>query len=284
MMRRFANMILLSAFLLTGALLKAQPSKTLPTEPAEFIAALSARLVKFGDKEQQQYVKTFEERWLLGEFTASEKDRFIGQTNIMLLKNFQDPELLNYVKTFDGLKSQTAFGQIDPEEFFSAADSCILLLTRQQTGKYFRFIRTFAESGAAFQTSNASWKFTQADPQLSFGTFRDEELGKSASFPYLTFQGTNLIYQNAKDSTKIYNTKGTLNIMNKMFNGSGGNIDWAKMQLASQDLSGIGEILFSPSYTDVQPEQLATWILADRLDVRMQIQLHKLLWGEKQGV
>lgn len=236
MMRRLANILLLSAFLLTGALVKAQPSKTLPSDPAEFITALTSRLSKFGDKEQQQYLKLFEERWLLGNFTASEQERFIGQTNIMLLKNFQDPELLNYVKTWDGLKSETAFGQIAPEEFFMAADSCIILLTRKQTAKYFRFIRTFAESGAAFQTSNASWKFTQADPQLGFGTFRDEEMGKSASFPYLTFQGTNLIYQNAKDSTKIYNTKGTLNIMNKMFNGEGGTLDWAKMQLDPSDV------------------------------------------------
>ena len=60
--------------------------------------------------------------------------------------------------------------------------------------------------------------------------------------------------------------------------------DWAKLQLQSYDTSNIGEILFSPSYTEVQPEQLATWILDDRLEVRMQIQLHKLLWGEAQGV
>lgn len=236
MMRRFVQMIVLSVFVLTGATLQAQPSKTLPTDPAEFIMEFTSRVSKFGDKETQQYVKTFEERWNLGNFTQQEQDRFIGQTNIMLLKNFTDPELLNYAKTFDALKKDDAFGQIDSEEFFMAADSCILLLTRQQTGKYYRFIRTFAESGAAFQTSNASWSFSQADPKLSFGTFRNEELGKTASFPFMTFQGTNLIYKNAKDSTKIYNTQGTLNLMNKMFNGKGGTLDWAKMELDPSDV------------------------------------------------
>ena len=60
--------------------------------------------------------------------------------------------------------------------------------------------------------------------------------------------------------------------------------DWAKMQLQTQQTGHVGEILFSPSYTEVQPEQLASWILTDKLNVRMQIQLHKYLWGEKQGV
>lgn len=236
MMRRFANIMVLGVLLFCGAQLMAQPSKTLPTEPAEFIAELTARVSKFAEKDVEQYVKGFEERWLLGSFTAQEQDRFIGQTNIMLLKNFQDNELLNYIRTFDAIKNPEAFGKIDPEQFFMAADSCILLLTRQQTGKYFKFISTFAASGAAFQTSNASWKFSQPNPQLSFGTFTDEELGKTASFPYMTFEGTNLIYRGAKDSTKIYNTSGQLNLMNKMFNAQRGTIDWAKMDLDPNDV------------------------------------------------
>ncbi|MBT8449928.1 MAG: 7-carboxy-7-deazaguanine synthase QueE [Gammaproteobacteria bacterium] len=60
--------------------------------------------------------------------------------------------------------------------------------------------------------------------------------------------------------------------------------DWAKMQIETNNVSAIGEILFSPSYAEVQPTELATWILEDKLQVRMQIQLHKLLWGDKQGV
>jgi 7-carboxy-7-deazaguanine synthase len=42
-------------------------------------------------------------------------------------------------------------------------------------------------------------------------------------------------------------------------------------------------ILFSPSFRELKAE-LAGWVLADKLAVRMQIQLHKILWGEKQGV
>jgi 7-carboxy-7-deazaguanine synthase len=42
-------------------------------------------------------------------------------------------------------------------------------------------------------------------------------------------------------------------------------------------------VLFSPVYANVNPAELAEWILADKLPVRMQVQLHKILWGEVAG-
>jgi 7-carboxy-7-deazaguanine synthase len=42
-------------------------------------------------------------------------------------------------------------------------------------------------------------------------------------------------------------------------------------------------VLFSPSYTQLSPTVLAEWILADRLPVRFQLQLHKILWGDVPG-
>jgi 7-carboxy-7-deazaguanine synthase len=42
-------------------------------------------------------------------------------------------------------------------------------------------------------------------------------------------------------------------------------------------------VLFSPVYTKLAPRELAEWILADRLPVRFQMQLHKALWGETPG-
>jgi 7-carboxy-7-deazaguanine synthase len=43
------------------------------------------------------------------------------------------------------------------------------------------------------------------------------------------------------------------------------------------------QVLFSPSWGQVEPRELAEWILADRLDVRLQLQLHKILWGNEPG-
>ncbi len=59
---------------------------------------------------------------------------------------------------------------------------------------------------------------------------------------------------------------------------------WAKAVTEEKKLTAICPVLFSPSYGEVTPEQLATWILRDRVSVRMQVQLHKIIWGEKRGV
>ena len=59
--------------------------------------------------------------------------------------------------------------------------------------------------------------------------------------------------------------------------------EWAKAELATRRLNERCEVLLSPSYTQVTPRELADWIVADRLPVRFQMQLHKHLWGEEQG-
>ena len=59
--------------------------------------------------------------------------------------------------------------------------------------------------------------------------------------------------------------------------------DWAKRIVAEHRLVERCEVLFSPSYTQVDPRQLADWIVSDRFPVRFQMQLHKQLWGEEQG-
>jgi 7-carboxy-7-deazaguanine synthase len=59
--------------------------------------------------------------------------------------------------------------------------------------------------------------------------------------------------------------------------------DWAKAALEHHRLAERCEVLFSPSYRQLNPTALAEWILEDRLPVRMQIQLHKYLWGEEPG-
>ena len=43
------------------------------------------------------------------------------------------------------------------------------------------------------------------------------------------------------------------------------------------------QVLLSPSWGQLEPRDLAEWILADRLDVRLQVQLHKILWGNEPG-
>jgi len=60
--------------------------------------------------------------------------------------------------------------------------------------------------------------------------------------------------------------------------------DWAKEQLAEHKLTQTCPVVFSPVFGQVNATDLAEWVLADKLPVRMQVQLHKILWGEKPGV
>jgi 7-carboxy-7-deazaguanine synthase len=59
--------------------------------------------------------------------------------------------------------------------------------------------------------------------------------------------------------------------------------DWSKAFLLEHALTQRCRILFSPSYNQLAPTALADWILADRLPVRFQLQLHKVLWGDVPG-
>ena len=59
--------------------------------------------------------------------------------------------------------------------------------------------------------------------------------------------------------------------------------DWSRAVLQEYRLAERCEVLFSPSYAQLPPRELAEWIIADRLPVRFQMQLHKQLWGEEQG-
>lgn len=60
--------------------------------------------------------------------------------------------------------------------------------------------------------------------------------------------------------------------------------DWAVSKLIEHDLAArAGEVLFSPSHQQVDARALADWIVADNLPVRLQLQLHKILWNDEPG-
>jgi 7-carboxy-7-deazaguanine synthase len=59
--------------------------------------------------------------------------------------------------------------------------------------------------------------------------------------------------------------------------------DWAKKTMEQYQLTDACQVLFSPSYEEQSASQLADWILEDQLPVRLQIQLHKFLWGDAKG-
>ena len=59
--------------------------------------------------------------------------------------------------------------------------------------------------------------------------------------------------------------------------------EWARDVVQAQELAGRCTVWFSPSKSEVSPRELADWIVQDRLPVRFQLQLHKLLWNDEPG-
>jgi 7-carboxy-7-deazaguanine synthase len=66
---------------------------------------------------------------------------------------------------------------------------------------------------------------------------------------------------------------------------SQGDYAWSKQKMTEYKLTDkVCEILMSASHGVLESRELAEWILRDKLNVRLQIQLHKYLWGDKPGV
>ena len=59
------------------------------------------------------------------------------------------------------------------------------------------------------------------------------------------------------------------------------DFDWCCSILEKYEI--LSDILFSPVYESLEPRQLADWILDEQLNVRLQVQLHKVLWGDEKG-
>lgn len=81
---------------------------------------------------------------------------------------------------------------------------------------------------------------------------------------------TNLIYLKKSDQIKFV-------LSNRQ------DYDWACAIINKYKLSSVAQILFSPSWGELNPAILASWILQDKLTVRLQLQLHKILWQDARG-
>lgn len=65
--------------------------------------------------------------------------------------------------------------------------------------------------------------------------------------------------------------------------GDRADYEWAAQKVDEYSLASRCEVLFSPVFESLKPTTLADWIVEDRLQVRFQLQLHKLLWNDEPG-
>ena len=84
-------------------------------------------------------------------------------------------------------------------------------------------------------------------------------------------------HQNRYENLPILKSKDQL----KFVIASRSDFDWCTEVLDNHEVES--EILFSPVYESLKPVELAEWILEKKLNVRLQVQLHKLLWGDQKG-
>lgn len=59
--------------------------------------------------------------------------------------------------------------------------------------------------------------------------------------------------------------------------------EWARAKIAEHAMHERCDVILSPSFGQVDPTELAQWMIDDRIPARMQLQLHKLLWGDAKG-
>ena len=69
----------------------------------------------------------------------------------------------------------------------------------------------------------------------------------------------------------------------KIVIASRADYEWARQVLRERQINRLCPVLLSPAGGLIEPQSLADWILEDGLDVRFQLQLHKLLWGNMKG-
>ncbi|WP_322521270.1 7-carboxy-7-deazaguanine synthase QueE [Guyparkeria halophila] len=69
----------------------------------------------------------------------------------------------------------------------------------------------------------------------------------------------------------------------KVVIGSRADFDWAVARVREHDLANRFAVLFSPVFGGVTPTELADWVLETGLEIRFQMQLHKLIWGDEPG-
>ncbi len=84
-------------------------------------------------------------------------------------------------------------------------------------------------------------------------------------------------HQNRYENITLLENKDQL----KFVIASKSDFDWCCSILENNEI--LSDVLFSPVYESLKPAQLADWILEKQLNVRLQVQLHKILWGDEKG-
>lgn len=249
----FMTAIRIYWFLLVGLLLCvtesfAQHPTDFPTDHDEFKIEFRKRLDNYKNDQVQVFSKEFYSYWDDGNLTVADKTQFIKRVNTLLAKSFRlIPDIVNYTKCLKAIKDPDSRLRIPTEQFFMLTDSCLANLNVGEFMNVIINLQKMVQRGIVFETSQFSWAFTQKDPRLQlkhdvitkdtvdqFGSPFTIEY--TAFAPSMSFSNTDILYASKTDSTGIYNTKGSYNLITRRFKGQGGEYNWSRLGLPPREI------------------------------------------------
>ncbi|MBL4651991.1 MAG: hypothetical protein JKY53_03865 [Flavobacteriales bacterium] len=220
--------LLFCSILLFGLQSNAQTSITkFSSDSIQFLEEMTALMELDRKKETKVFMKEFEPVWYGGKFSEEERNAVYNTCNFMLKKkmlpfpDFRDYLfcMMSFIKSDQSIESLRAW-QKSLEQIIESKKA------KRQFPEYLKFSSALFENNSIYYSNSTVWK--SSDTNYRF-TFKDNK-------PILVFAYLDLICLAKKDSSVIYNTKGTYYPLEKIWIGKGGKINWVRAGFAETEV------------------------------------------------
>ena len=172
--------------------------------------------------------------WNSGALEQGDKEVFIRQVNQMVSKKYgMAGEIRRYTELYTAVMTEGAYVKLDKADFMKVTGECIERLNREGLNRYLSALGKYLPMGKPNEVERFFWKASQDSPRLYLRA--EKEGDASTPLPVIHFRETDLSVISNNDSSTIYNTSGEYDLLNRVFIGKGGRIDWSKVGLNSED-------------------------------------------------
>jgi hypothetical protein len=196
-------------------------------DSVQFLEEMTAFMSLSRSKETKEFMKEFEPVWYGGKFSEEERNALYNTANFMLKK-----KMLPFPDFRDYLFSMMSFIKSDQSiESLRAWQKTLQTLIQSKKSKrkfpeYLKFSSALFENNSIYHTGSVVWKSSSENYSFSFD--KDK--------PTLVFTSLNLICLSKKDSSIIYNTKGTYYPLENKWIGKGGSVNWVRSGFSSTNV------------------------------------------------
>jgi len=196
-------------------------------DSVQFLEEMTLFMELSRKKETKEFMKEFEPVWYGGKFSEEERNALYNTANFMLQKkmlpfpDFRDYlfSMMSFIKSDQSIESLRAW-QKTLQTLIESKES------KRKFPEYLKFSSALFENNSIYQSGAVVWKSSSENYSFSFK--KDK--------PILVFTSLNLICLSKKDSSIIYNTKGTYYPLEKKWIGTGGIVNWVRAGFSSSDV------------------------------------------------